>query len=101
MCESILTELFEHKEKIQHYTQLDAKQLNQLYYILLKQFHLFKEDLIIKANWDYAYDLCLNIDLADTPQVALTLELKGLLWTSDKKLKRGLQSKGFNSFFNP
>ena len=31
--------------------------------------------------------------------VGLTLELKGRLWTGDKKLIRGLTANGFNQFF--
>jgi predicted nucleic acid-binding protein len=41
----------------------------------------------------------MDIDEKDSVFVALTLELDGLLWTSDKKLKNGLIKKGFNSFF--
>jgi len=43
--------------------------------------------------------LCKDIDESDTPFVALTIELKALLWTGDKKLKEGLKKKGFISFF--
>ncbi|WP_413176102.1 PIN domain-containing protein [Anabaena azotica] len=39
------------------------------------------------------------MDESDTPHVALTLELEGLLWTGDKKLKEGLIRKGFDKFF--
>ena len=41
------------------------------------------------------------IDPADSPVVALTLELKGYLWTGDKKLQQGLEKKGFTQFFKP
>ena len=39
-----------------------------------------------------------NIDEADTPFVALTIELSAVLWTGDKRLKDGLQKQGFNHF---
>ena len=40
-----------------------------------------------------AFDLCKNIDEKDTIYVALTLELRGGLWTGDKKLINGLEKK--------
>ncbi|BAP55920.1 nucleotide-binding protein, PIN domain-containing protein [Thioploca ingrica] len=43
--------------------------------------------------------LCREIDQDDTLVVALTLELDGLLWTSDKKLITGLRERGFDKFF--
>ena len=60
---------------------------------------IFKEDLITKEHWFEACNLCKDIDETDTPRVALTLELDGLLWTGDKKLKDGLKKKGLNKFF--
>lgn len=30
-----------------------------------------------------------------------TLELGGLLWTGDRKLKTALRAKGFDQFFEP
>ena len=37
----------------------------------------------------------------DVAYVALTLELEGLLWSSDHVLEWGLRKKGFTHFFNP
>jgi predicted nucleic acid-binding protein len=46
-----------------------------------------------------AYDLCKDVDIKDTPFIALSIELKRPLWTGDKKLKEGLRSKGFDEFY--
>lgn len=101
VCEQILVEMFKHKEKIAKLSKLPESDLIRFYYILLKRLHLYKEDLISSENRKHAFELCRDVDETDTPHVALTLELDGLLWTGDKALKGGLQLKGFNQFFEP
>jgi predicted nucleic acid-binding protein len=56
--------------------------------------------LIKPDYWRQAYNLCKDVDENDTPHIALTLELDGLLWTGDNKLKLGLQRQGFTRFFD-
>lgn len=99
VCELILMELFKHKEKIIRLSQLSENEVIKLYYLLLKRLHVYKEELITAENWRQAYRLCESVDGDDTPHVALTLELEGLLWTGDSKLKAGLQRQGFKCFF--
>ncbi len=55
--------------------------------------------MILPENLVTAYQLCQDIDETDTPHIALTIELDGLLWTGDKKLKQGLERKGFVQLF--
>ena len=95
----VLVELFKRKEKILKTSQLKEEEIVTIYQILLKRINLYKEDLITIENLATAYELCRDIDETDTPHVALTIELGGLLWTGDKKLKQGLQSKGFVQLF--
>jgi len=99
ICELLIVEIFKHKEKIVEYSELSEQEITKFYYLLLSKVHIFKEELISIGNWRAAHDLCKDIDEADTPFVALTLELDGLLWTGDKILKAGLQQKGFDKFF--
>lgn len=61
----------------------------EAYYTILRKVNLYKEDLMTSEIVNQAYDLCQDIDENDTPHVALTLELNGVLWTGDKKLKEG------------
>jgi predicted nucleic acid-binding protein len=54
--------------------------------------------IAVRPNtWQKAYDLCKTIDEKDTPFLALSLELNLPLVTRDKKLYKGLLSKGFNN----
>ncbi|RLD61014.1 MAG: DNA-binding protein, partial [Bacteroidetes bacterium] len=88
-----------YKEKIQKYSSFDEGEILELLYNLLKNIHLFDENTLTKESLKIAFDLCNDIDLKDIPFVAVTIELDGLLWTGDKKLKNGLKIKGFNSFY--
>ncbi len=101
VCEQILVEMFRHKDKIVKLSKLSENDVVHLYYVLLKRLNLFKEDLISQEHRQNAYELCRGVDETDTPHVALTLELDGLLWTGDKALKEGLKLKGFSRFFEP
>jgi predicted nucleic acid-binding protein len=60
-----------------------------------------REELIPEVVRRQAYALCVETDVTDTPQVALTLQLNGLLWTGDRALVRGLQAAGFDQFYRP
>lgn len=53
------------------------------------------EGLIPKRDFLEALDLLEEIDIKDTPFVALTNYLKGILWTGDKVLLNGLKAKNF------
>jgi len=101
VCESMIVEIFKHKEKIIKFARISEDDLAHWYHILLRNLHLYKEDLIALEYRKTAYELCRDIDEADTPHVALALELKALLWTGDKKLKNKLEGKGFDDFFIP
>lgn len=101
VCELVLVELFKRKEKIIQRSQLTEDELIKVYHILLRRINLYKEDLISIENRSLAYEFCRDVDETDTPHVALTLQLQGLLWTGDKKLKAGLKQKGFEYFFEP
>lgn len=99
ICEVTIIELFKHKEKIIKLSDLSEDELTKVFHSILKKLTLFKEDLIEKLHWNKAHKLCKGIDETDTPFVALTLELNGLLFTGDKKLATKLKAKGFDSFF--
>ena len=97
----VLVELFKLKEKIVEESQLSEEDILRFYYELIRRINIFKEKLIAKGNWKKALELCKDVDVTDTPHVALTLELDGFLWTGDKKLKEGLKKRGFDKFFIP
>ncbi|MFQ5652888.1 MAG: PIN domain-containing protein [bacterium] len=99
ICELSIIELFNNKEKIVKFSKLTEDEITKIFHVLLRNLNLFKEDLIVKSNWQMAYRMCKDIDETDTPFIALTLELDGLLLTGDKRLKNKLKAEGFDSFF--
>ena len=101
VCESVLVELFKHKEKIVRLSHVADDDVVRLYHLILTHLHLFKEDLIAAEHWRAAHRLCRDVDEADTPHVALALELGAPLWTGDVRLRDGLRSGGFTRFFSP
>lgn len=98
-CKFIMVELFKYKEKIQRYSTLPEEAILELLYNLLKNIHFVDEYSLTPTSLKQAYDLCHDIDEKDIPFIALTIELNGLLWTYDKKLKQGLENKGFYAFW--
>jgi predicted nucleic acid-binding protein len=99
ICESVIIELFKHKERILALSRLDESDIVRLFYTLLRNITVYREILIAPSIRERAYALCRNIDPADSPHVALTIHLNGVLWTGDEKLKKALRLKGFHSFF--
>jgi predicted nucleic acid-binding protein len=97
----VLVELFKHKERIANATGLDENSLLALLHTLLQRIRFFDEDAISIGNWTEAWRLCRDVDENDVAYVALTLELDGDLWTSDRELEVGLRKKGFTRFFRP
>jgi predicted nucleic acid-binding protein len=92
----IFLELFKHKEKL---LKLSKQSEAEIY--LLERIKFISPDLISTQNYRLAYELCKEVDEADTPFVALSLELNAALWSGDKRLKNGLLAKGFQNFFMP
>lgn len=99
--ELVVVELFKHKEKVVRLSRLGDEDVVHLFYELLRELELFKEELVAPATRAKAAELCRDVDLTDAPHVAIALETGGLLWTGDEKLKKGLRAKGFTQFFEP
>ena len=97
----VLVELFKHKETIARKSGLDEGELLELLHTLIENIRFFDEDAISIGSWTEAWRLCRDIDEKDVAYVALTLELDGQLWTSDRVLEDGLRRKGFQRFFVP
>jgi len=94
-------ELFKHKEKICAVSKHSQDEILEILYEFMRHIEFFDENSIsissLKAGWEFVED----IDPKDLLFVALTLEVGGVLWTGDMKLRNGLKNKGFDSFYIP
>ncbi|MEK7675199.1 MAG: PIN domain-containing protein [Verrucomicrobiota bacterium] len=97
----LFVELFKHKERLVRAARLSEEELLEALHTLVSRLEFISEANTPLGTWMEAYRLCKYVDEKDTAYVALTLHLDGRLWTEDTDLKKGLQAKGFDSFFEP
>ena len=99
-CKYLLTEIDKHLIKLQTLTGLEALELNEIIHSITGRIKLISEEFISKENILKAETLTKDVDFNDLLFVGLTIELKGRLWTGDKKLIRGIEKKGFNQIIS-
>lgn len=92
-------ELFKHKEKICKVSKHSPDEILEILYELIRHIDFFDENTLSANALQGAWELVKDIDPKDMLFVALTLEINGLFWTGDTKLRTGLQAKGFEAFF--
>lgn len=95
----VVVELFRHKARIIANAKCSEAEIYETLTAILEHVRFVEESFISTENREKAFDLCADIDENDSVFVALALESEGLLWTGDKKLREGLEAKGFRSFF--
>jgi predicted nucleic acid-binding protein len=88
-------EIENHWDKLKKISKLTDKELHESLFRLFTKMQFVNEELISEEIWLKAENLTADIDIDDTDFVALTNYLKGVLWTGDKELYRGLKKKGF------
>jgi predicted nucleic acid-binding protein len=95
--ELMIEEITRYRTKLIKASKLNNEQFEKSLFRVLSQIELISEEIINPKNWSKAYELTRNIDEDDTPFVALSLEIDGILWTGDKKLIKGLNQKNWQS----
>lgn len=89
-------ELFRHHKKLLKLTKLSPKELSELESLILSKIFFIDESLIPESIFISSEKLLQDIDIWDTPFLALTIFLEGVLWSGDLKLIEGLKHKGFS-----
>ena len=96
----LISEIYKHKDKLLNSSKLTESEFYIYFNGIIERIKFITIDLIGIHSRQKAYDLCKDIDIKDTPFVALAIDLGIPLWTGDKKLKDGLKNKGFNDFYS-
>lgn len=97
-CDTLRTELEEHKGKLLEISGMNDEQLDQSIYQITNQIILTNEALIPFEYWVKAANLVRDTDMNDIAFLALAELLGAKLWTGDKELLKGLVKKGFLNF---
>jgi predicted nucleic acid-binding protein len=84
---------------LQKHSKLNDSEFYLLFNGIIERITFVPIDYIGRNSRQRAYDLCKDVDIKDTPFIALAIDLGIPIWTGDKKLKDGLKLKGFNDFF--
>lgn len=96
----LIAEIFKHKDKLLKSSKLTESEFDIYFNGIIERIKFIPTDFIGLDSRQKAYDLCFDIDIKDTPFVALSIDLAIPFWTGDKKLKDGLKQKGFHNFYN-
>ena len=95
----LITEIYKHKDKLIKHSKLNESEFYLYFNGIIELIKFSPTDFIGLESRQKAYDLCHDVDIKDTPFLALSIELAIPLWTGDKKLKEGLRKKGFQNFY--
>jgi len=74
---------------------LSISELIALETIVTAKITFINEGLIPAELFAFAEELLADVDISDSPFVALTKHLQAKLWTNDKELIQGLKKKKF------
>lgn len=97
-CDTLRTELAEHKTKLIELSGMNEAQVDQSIYQITSQIIFTNEALIPFDCWLKSANLVRETDMNDIAFLALTELLGAKIWTGDKRLLKGLLKKGFHDF---
>lgn len=89
------TELRKYHNKISMISKMTFQEIDIIETKITKPIMFISENLIPENVWLLAEDLTKDIDDKDIPYVAFSLFYNCDIWSGDKALRKGLESKGF------
>lgn len=98
--EQLISEIQEHKPKLQKFTDYSDYELNRMISLITNRIRFINVKLIPKSIYDASEQLTMDVDIDDCEFVALTDHIKGKLWSGDKELRTGLIKKKWDKFIS-
>ena len=77
----LITEIYKHKDKLINFSKLDESEFYLYFNGIIERIQFLPIDFISIESRQKAYDLCKDIDIKDTPFIALSLEMNIPIWT--------------------
>ena len=100
-CPSFLrVEIEKHKEKISEISGLSFPEIDELKSLVFSHLVFISEEQVPFKIWYRTAELLREIDSDDVAFVAVSEFMDEQLWTGDKKLIKGLISKGFTKLIS-
>jgi len=94
-CNFLKVEILRHRKRLLKITGLIENELDELEMLVTSNINFINEGIIPRKDFMESLELLKGIDIKDTPFVALTKYLNGILWTGDKVLQNGLTGTNF------
>lgn len=98
-CSYMRFEIEKHWSKLLNISKLKESELQESKYTIYKKINFIDEALIPNEIWNISELLVTDIDEDDIDFLALTMYIKGYLWTGDLKLYNGLKSKKYKRVY--
>lgn len=93
-------EINKHQKKLLSISGYSVAQYQNIYSEIISKITFVDDIFLLDSEIDFALILTHDIDVNDTLFVALANQLKAYIWTGDKQLSLGLQTKGYNKILN-
>jgi predicted nucleic acid-binding protein len=88
-------EISKYHSKLAKISGLPVEKIQEIQFHITRNIKFISEEQIKTRYWKEAYDLVSDIDVNDTPYIAYAKHFKCKLWSGDKKLIKGLESKNY------
>lgn len=98
-CNYMRMEIEKHEKKLIKISKLSEIQLEESKDMLFSKINFINEELIPQKVWVKAENILIDIDADDIDFLALTMHLKGRLWTGDLNLFNGLRKNKYKSVY--
>ena len=96
-CDFMKFELKKHRNKLVQLSKSTEDKIEEIQHLTTTHITFINESLIPVEHFINAEILLKDVDINDTPFVALAAFLDAKLWTGDKKLYNGLKKQHFDA----